>query len=152
ECLRSASGTEYRGFQSHTISGKSCVSWISHKGILLDEPGEKQNYCRNPGGVGVIPWCFISENTDIWEYCPIPSCQKICSLNDDGSDFLGNLDVSMSGKTCQAWPLVDKARPKFPKSTFPHGKDEHNFCRNPGSSQSKTWCYINSTSLDYEHC
>ena len=36
-------------------------------------------YCRNPGGLGERPWCFVYDDLDSnfdlrWEYCDIPEC------------------------------------------------------------------------------
>lgn len=79
ECLHEKTGIFYRGFQSHSNTGKMCLYWediLNHQGIISLETGEKnvkelENYCRNIDGKE-SPWCYVSLNE--WEFCSIPIC------------------------------------------------------------------------------
>ena len=35
----------------------------------------KKNYCRNPEGYGLQPWCYVSVKDRKWEYCKIKACE-----------------------------------------------------------------------------
>ena len=60
-------GLAYGGTVSTTESGTTCQSWGS------DLP-DAENYCRNPGHVGLRPWCFTDREANVWEYCDVQMC------------------------------------------------------------------------------
>lgn len=69
-------GTDYRGMQSRTRSGRVCQRWDSqypHKHPITAEAypdaGLDGNFCRNPGSIGVSVWCFTSDPKTRWELC-----------------------------------------------------------------------------------
>lgn len=33
-----------------------------------------RNFCRNPGGISDRPWCYTSNPSIRWEFCPVPEC------------------------------------------------------------------------------
>ena len=73
-------GMEYRGSISETKKGYQCLPWrqvAAHGGVNMFNFEEEHihgqhNYCRNPGGFRVQPWCFTAQHT--WDYCDIPYC------------------------------------------------------------------------------
>ena len=80
-CYNSTSkGVDYAGSVNVTVSGLPCQPWD------LQEPHphpftavfrrflEGHNYCRNPEGRGLSPWCYTKNYTKRWEYCDIPAC------------------------------------------------------------------------------
>nr|XP_027795124.1 tissue-type plasminogen activator isoform X3 [Marmota flaviventris] len=82
-------GLAYRGTQSLTISGASCLPWNSM--ILIGKSYTawktnsqalglgKHNYCRNPDG-DAKPWCHVLKDRKLtWEYCDMPQCST-CGL------------------------------------------------------------------------
>ena len=70
ECYNATSnGADYRGQVTITESGATCQPWGSNW------PGmEELNYCRNPGHVGLRPWCFTNREENKWDYCVITEC------------------------------------------------------------------------------
>ena len=46
--------------------------------MMVGELEGAGRYCRNPGGLGEGPWCFVSDpNTgQRWGYCDVPVCGK----------------------------------------------------------------------------
>lgn len=81
EELAGTNGTDYRGCQTQTNSGKTCQRWDtqspqSHSVTPANHPdaGLDDNYCRNvnPAGASTI-WCYTTDPATRWEYCtPVP--------------------------------------------------------------------------------
>lgn len=75
-------GQSYRGKETVTQSGFECQKWSldwpnEHEidTMMGGEIGTASKYCRNPGGIGERPWCFIGNALHPrWEYCDIPDC------------------------------------------------------------------------------
>jgi integrin beta 3 len=68
-----------------------------------------------------------------------------CKRTDKGWDYNGKINVTASGRTCQAWA-----------SQSPHGHSvgtnlPENYCRNPDGEPSP-WCYTTDPSVRYELC
>merc|ERR1719261_886855 len=57
---------------------------------------------------------------------------------EDGKDYVGLQDMSMSGRKCANW--MDKAEDAGIAPTT-KGIGNHNYCRNPDGSSSKPWCF-----------
>ena len=75
-------------------------------------------------------------------------CQTL-NLSKPGSDYMGSVSVTASGKTCQNW-----------QSDHPHthkhkSKGNHNFCRNDDDatlSPKGVWCYTTDPKYRWEYC
>lgn len=69
-------GKSYHGKTKITKSGKVCVHWnkipyLSNTSFPILE----KNYCRNPEGYGVRPWCYVNMKNRTWEYCETEACE-----------------------------------------------------------------------------
>jgi len=77
EIFKEGNGSDYRGFQNNTLSGKKCKKWpsnfISNHSEDYDKGLSNNNYCRNPDSSDSI-WCFTDNNTR--EFCS-PLTNKI---------------------------------------------------------------------------
>ena len=80
-CYNSSdNGRSYRGTLNVTTSGIPCQAWVSrvphpHPVTPLERPElEGHNYCRNPDGRGLLPWCYTTDPETRWEYCDITTC------------------------------------------------------------------------------
>ena len=70
-------GRSYRGKINITKSGKSCVRWIENPYLSkINFPELEENYCRNPEGYGLRPWCYVDVNSRKWEYCQTEICKS----------------------------------------------------------------------------
>ena len=63
-----------------------------------------------------------------------------------GASYLGSMNVTTSGRTCQAWSAQE-----------PHEHDysqvgEHNHCRNPYGDPEGVYCYTTDPERRWEHC
>lgn len=74
-----------------------------------------------------------------------------------GVTYMGSLNVTISGKTCQYW---DSNAPHTVSTTikddnFPDGSKSaaRNFCRNPDPvTKESPWCYTTDKSVEWEIC
>lgn len=81
-------GRGYSGNQIYTKSNYLCQFWslqLPHKhpmipSIYASELQGAGNSCRNPGGLGLKPWCYTTNSTVRWEYCDVPLCGKLAIL------------------------------------------------------------------------
>eukprot|EP00746_Dinoflagellata_sp_MGD_P123671 gnl/MRDRNA2_/MRDRNA2_58293_c0_seq1.p1 gnl/MRDRNA2_/MRDRNA2_58293_c0~~gnl/MRDRNA2_/MRDRNA2_58293_c0_seq1.p1 ORF type:complete len:1441 (+),score=201.09 gnl/MRDRNA2_/MRDRNA2_58293_c0_seq1:112-4434(+) len=86
ETLGAERGTEYRGCQNVTVTGKICQKWTlqypqEHDYLIerfpngtvktTDDGLGDHNHCRNPKGAfqGTTIWCYTNESDVRWEYC-----------------------------------------------------------------------------------
>lgn len=42
--------------------------------LLFDNMKEAHNYCRNPGGLELKPWCYTMDPKVRWQFCDIKQC------------------------------------------------------------------------------
>ena len=76
-----------------------------------------------------------------------------CYIEPNGLDYRGNLAQTRSGHTCQLWSHQSPQVHTYTHLAYPHaGLGGHNYCRNPGGSQSHPWCYTTNPSVPWELC
>ncbi|CAG0910215.1 unnamed protein product, partial [Darwinula stevensoni] len=119
ECRLSEKGIEYVGSKNETENGKSCQRWDVDAPRLreltypyqfsfydLTRSISPENHCRNTGQLD-RPWCMISDLNTVWEYCDIPVCENQdppeCKLSPSGNEYVGKLNVTISGYPCKPW-------------------------------------------------
>ena len=81
-CYRSGdAGQSYQGNVAVTRGGVPCQAWSSNlvhrhhiKASIFPELVNAENYCRNPGRLGISPWCYTLNSSIVWDYCLIPVC------------------------------------------------------------------------------
>ena len=85
-------GELYNGPINVTESGKACQKWDSNTPHLHPFTSlyriylEGHNYCRNPEGRGMRPWCYTLDPAVRWEYCNVELCE-IKGISDDEEEF-----------------------------------------------------------------
>merc|ERR1719482_772257 len=78
-----------------------------------------------------------------------------------GRSYRGLVTSSTSGRTCQKWSdmkpvadvkeLIDPEDPESPSiMIWGNGLGNHNFCRNPDSSEEKPWCFTMDPNKDHK--
>merc|ERR1719213_1275714 len=60
--------------------------------------------------------------------------------SDKGKSYKGLLTSTTSGRTCQNWSKTKPHEISIEPSNE-NGLGNHNYCRNPDSSEEKPWCY-----------
>jgi len=77
-------------------------------------------------------------------------CQKATTK---GKDYRGDVSVTKSGKTCQAWDQQSPhTHPVFTEENKQEsGLGEHNYCRNP-NEPGGVWCYTTDSDKRWEYC
>ena len=71
-----------------------------------------------------------------------------CYVHPTGADYRGNVNVTKSGKPCQAWSEQSPRPHTYISSHYPDSNlGGHNSCRNPSSydGSESPWCLIDST-------
>uniref|UniRef100_A0A671WHQ3 Macrophage stimulating 1 n=1 Tax=Sparus aurata TaxID=8175 RepID=A0A671WHQ3_SPAAU len=101
-------GEDYRGKVFTTRSGLTCQQWWSkfphdHRWIPTATNGLELNYCRNPDGDRIGPWCYTTDPERRYESCNIPQCKDEVCITCNGEDYRGQVDHTVSGRECQRW-------------------------------------------------
>ncbi|XP_035690039.1 plasminogen-like [Branchiostoma floridae] len=76
---------------------------------------------------------------------PVPSTGE-----PDGSDYRGNVSVTVSGKTCQRWDVEYPHTRLYWPEKFPQLVE--NYCRNPDGDEGTIWCYTTDPDTRWEYC
>jgi len=71
------------------------------------------------------------------------SCYK-----ENGVDYRGVVRETKNGEFCRPW----SHQLQFKSSDHNELMGGHNFCRNPGGTESQPWCYTHSEDFRKEHC
>ncbi|XP_057294422.1 uncharacterized protein LOC130622972 isoform X2 [Hydractinia symbiolongicarpus] len=81
----------------------------------------------------------------LWSEDSNQNFTKVC-YEGNGSGYIGIINVTSSGKTCQPWSI----NPYLNPGSYPTLKE--NFCRNPQGHLDKPWCYIDKSMQRWEYC
>ncbi|XP_078076531.1 prothrombin [Mustelus asterias] len=69
-----------------------------------------------------------------------------------GSNYKGNVSMTMSGRTCQFWSSNYPHRPQYNPETHNQSDLIKNYCRNPSDSNMGPWCYTKDPKVEAEAC
>uniref|UniRef100_A0A0N7ZBW8 Tyrosine-protein kinase receptor n=2 Tax=Scylla olivacea TaxID=85551 RepID=A0A0N7ZBW8_SCYOL len=115
-------GESYRGTESRTLSDRICEPWSENQLYMrtADYPEliGGHNFCRNPGGSEVQPWCFVTtEHSVTKEACVVPVCSNNTVVYITIACILGAVILmTVVGYICF------KRKTKFPKQPSPKAK------------------------------
>lgn len=79
---RQRRGRDYRGRLSYTSEAVTCQRWTSrypHNHTISQDPDEgigDHNFCRNPNGQRLRPWCYTLLKNVLWQYCDVTPCNS----------------------------------------------------------------------------
>jgi integrin beta 3 len=149
---------DYRGFQTMTLGGKTCMQWTQqrphkHKYGPKDKPNsgtDVGNYCRNPSD-GKTIWCYTTDRNTRWQYCaPLKNVEKCTGRRCAG--YRGKQNKTRSGRTCMNPASQRPHRHKNTTKRWPSGGLEMGgFCRNPNNART-LWCYTTDRNKRWEYC
>jgi len=82
---------------------------------------------------------------------------KYCKTTLKGPEYIGDMDVTVSGRKCQAWSSQTPhthSRNSEHGYKFPDGNDKaaRNYCRNPDLEADGPWCYTTDPKVRWEMC
>ncbi|KAL5256309.1 hypothetical protein ACHWQZ_G011508 [Mnemiopsis leidyi] len=69
-------GANYAGTMSVTERGFTCRRWNDVDDLQLGSYGN-HNYCRNPNGQMLRPWCYVKDENADWDYCSVPKFWEV---------------------------------------------------------------------------
>ncbi|KAI5109033.1 hepatocyte growth factor-like protein precursor, partial [Silurus meridionalis] len=149
-------GEDYRGHVSKTKTGRTCQQWWSkfphdHKYTPSSTNGLELNYCRNPDGDNIGPWCYTTDPERRYESCNIPQCKDEVCITCNGEDYRGQVDRTVSGKECQRWDQQNPHQHIYQPEKYPDKSLDDNYCRNPDASP-MPWCYTTDPDVERESC
>ncbi|XP_059831441.1 prothrombin [Hypanus sabinus] len=167
-------GPSYKGNISMTISGRQCQSWsrnFPHKAeynpVTYNTSDLISNYCRNPNNSQSGPWCYTKDPKVKMELCYIPRCGEPLKplptlppeekpatdcVPNQGRDYTGTLNKTLSGRYCQAWSSQSPHKHNYTKQNYPTAGLEANYCRNPDDDDEGVWCYTTDRNKETEYC
>ena len=64
----------------------------------------------------------------------------------DGRSYSGMMNVTSSGRTCQAWAASEPHEHNFT------GIGDHNYCRNSHGDGQGVWCFTTDPNMQWEYC
>ena len=79
--------------------------------------------------------------------CAVGNQMECLLLGDNGANYAGTVNVTVSGKPCQRW---DSDTPHLQAFVDVLG-DEANYCRNPNGGVNP-WCYTMDQNVNTEYC
>ncbi|KER32217.1 hypothetical protein T265_01652 [Opisthorchis viverrini] len=161
ECLdidAQSDGDSYQGKVSVAYDGTECQPWSNHSQFWRrhwsrDRAYKEINYCRNPDNDARGPWCVVHKSS--FKYCNVPRCGKdVGCYEDRGEDYGGYQDRTVGGLPCKNWNIHAKTSSNSFRfrlhqnathstviSAFDERLKKFNYCRNPGGTSSRPWCY-----------
>ncbi|KAL0978718.1 hypothetical protein UPYG_G00174280 [Umbra pygmaea] len=149
-------GEDYRGKVFMTKSGHTCQQWWSkfphdHKWTPTGTNGLELNYCRNPDGDSIGPWCYTTDPERRYESCNIPHCKDEVCITCNGEDYRGQVDHTVNGRECQRWDQQHPHQHIYQPEKYPDKSLDDNYCRNPDASP-VPWCYTTDPAMERESC
>uniref|UniRef100_A0A8C4DEL3 Macrophage stimulating 1 n=1 Tax=Dicentrarchus labrax TaxID=13489 RepID=A0A8C4DEL3_DICLA len=149
-------GEDYRGKVFTTRSGLTCQQWWSkfphdHRWTPTATNGLELNYCRNPDGDRIGPWCYTTDPERRYESCNIPQCKDEVCITCNGEDYRGQVDHTVNGRECQRWDQQYPHQHIYQPEKYPDKSLDDNYCRNPDASP-VPWCYTTDTEVERENC
>ncbi|XP_061905551.1 hepatocyte growth factor-like protein [Entelurus aequoreus] len=149
-------GEDYRGKVFTTRSGLTCQQWWSkfphdHRWTPSPTNGLELNYCRNPDGDRIGPWCYTTDPERRYESCSIPQCKDEVCITCNGEDYRGQVDHTVSGRECQRWDQQYPHQHIYQPEKYPDKSLDDNYCRNPDASP-VPWCYTTDSNMERENC
>ncbi|CAB1353400.1 unnamed protein product, partial [Coregonus sp. 'balchen'] len=149
-------GEDYRGKVFMTKSGHTCQQWWSkfphdHRWTPTATNGLELNYCRNPDGDRIGPWCYTTDPEYRYETCNIPHCKDEVCITCNGEDYRGQVDHTVSGRECQRWDQQYPQQHIYQPEKYPDKSLDDDYCRNPDASP-VPWCYTTDPDMERESC
>uniref|UniRef100_H2YUH2 Kringle domain-containing protein n=1 Tax=Ciona savignyi TaxID=51511 RepID=H2YUH2_CIOSA len=169
-CLQ-GNGRLYRGDVKQSANGNACLPWSTHQSSQSlfpqsEYPELQENFCRNPGGQTVLPWCYT--NTNMWKsYCELPHCsddslhtipytipiENVDCFIGEGLGYTGEVSVTLSGRNCQQWSVKSPHTHRYIVSGS--GIELNGaICRNPSpyGKRKGPWCFVDDIEVRWEYC
>ena len=105
--------------------------------------------------VGVADWTnnvYTSGEHKVVLEIDQPENNNICgSYSTKQADYRGTINITASGKTCQAWSSQSPHTHSRTPAAYPDSGLNENFCRNP-DGEDFAWCYTTDPLKRWEYC
>ncbi|XP_019624292.1 PREDICTED: matrilin-2-like [Branchiostoma belcheri] len=96
------------------------------------------------------PNFYWAQGESTYECLCQPGRQEQCKAQAEcytknGTYYSGKMSTTISGRTCQGWDTQLPHKHSISRLT-------HNYCRNPGGTRDRPWCYTIDPSVRWEYC
>ncbi|KAG5274258.1 hypothetical protein AALO_G00134080 [Alosa alosa] len=130
---------------------RKCIFPHDHRWTPTATNGLELNYCRNPDGDPIGPWCYTTHQEHRYESCNIPHCKNEVCITCNGEDYRGQVDHTKTGRECQRWDQQHPHQHIYQPEKYPEKSLDDNYCRNPDASP-VPWCYTTDPLVEREDC
>ncbi|XP_071949879.1 zinc metalloproteinase nas-4-like [Antedon mediterranea] len=146
--------------ETRTIGYAYDYESIMHYGTLAFSNGEGPSFKIRKIGTdfkSIVGQRSKISDLDVAQARDMYSCNKLpvnsdCVKN-NGTEYRGTLDYTVSGVTCQRWSANWPHRHTFyTESNIENkGLGDHNFCRNP-NNRARPWCFTTKKRRRWQYC
>lgn len=97
---------------------------------------------------GTAPMCISTQDGG---YIPQMQITESC-YHGLGRGYEGNISITESGLTCQAWSEQYPHQHLLTTQLYPELNGSQNYCRNPGAKGERPWCFTTNETKRWEYC
>nr|XP_006821451.1 PREDICTED: uncharacterized protein LOC102804421 [Saccoglossus kowalevskii] len=129
---------------------RDCRDGSDERNCLYPPCHDHEFKCPNKVCIDVSKLCDGKNDCGEWQDEWNCEYRGECYTLENGNDYRGKVNVTVSGRECQSWTknVPHKHRIKQSKSK---GIQSHNYCRNP-DNEPATWCFTTDPFVRWEYC
>lgn len=141
EMMHGTKGSEYKGCQTRTRSGRTCMNWSLQSPHKHGYRHDNDNYCRNPSASTTGIWCYTTDPQKRWENCDALPSHAAYRIERDydypGDDLSSKTSIPSAEecaqlcggtKGCRSFSFQKSAQKCFLKKSVKPGRKKDTCC------------------------